>query len=241
MTDATPPKEIGRPVGCRRREYGAVLRRTHGQRPALPRLRHPRGGRGQRVRGDRLPARSRAVADGRRARGVRQKLNSLRGLPEEVRDVLEAIPKAAHPMDVLRTGVSMLGCVEPERDQSPAPARDIADRLIASLPGMLLYWYHFAHNGVRIKVESDADSVAEHFLTLLHRRAAPELGARHAHVARAVRRARAQRLDVHDARHRRDGLGPLLVHRRRHRRVTRPEARRCKRSCAGDSAALSDA
>jgi 2-methylcitrate synthase len=102
----------------------------------------------------------------------RAKLNSLRGLPEQLRDVLEAIPKAAHPMDVLRTGVSMLGCLEPERDQSPAHARDIADRLIASLPGMLLYWYHFAHNGVRINVDSGADSVAEHFLTLLHRRAA---------------------------------------------------------------------
>ncbi len=104
----------------------------------------------------------------------REKLRSLRGLPGEVRDVLEAIPKTAHPMDVLRTGVSMLGCVEPERDQSPAHARDLADRLVASLPGMLLYWYHFAHNGVRIKVESDADSLAAHFLALLHRRAASE-------------------------------------------------------------------
>jgi 2-methylcitrate synthase len=103
----------------------------------------------------------------------RAKLISLRGLSAPLRDVLEAIPKTAHPMDVLRTGVSMLGCLEPERDQSPAHARDLADRLIASLPGMLLYWHHFAHNGVRITVESDADSVAEHFLTLLHRRAAP--------------------------------------------------------------------
>jgi 2-methylcitrate synthase len=102
----------------------------------------------------------------------RAKLISLRGLPEQLRDVLEAIPKAAHPMDVLRTAVSMLGCIEPERDQSPAHARDIADRLIASLPGVLLYWYHFAHDGVRINVETGADSVAEHFLTLLHRRAA---------------------------------------------------------------------
>jgi 2-methylcitrate synthase len=113
----------------------------------------------------------------------RAKLISLRGLSEPLRDVLEAIPKTAHPMDVLRTGVSMLGCLEPERDQSPAHARDLADRLIASLPGMLLYWHHFAHNGVRITVESDADSVAEHFLTLLHRRAAPASWVRAMHTS----------------------------------------------------------
>jgi 2-methylcitrate synthase len=113
----------------------------------------------------------------------RAKLISLRSLAEPLRDVLEAIPKTAHPMDVLRTGVSMLGCVEPERDQSPAHARDLADRLIASLPGMLLYWHHFAHNGVRIKVESDAQSVAEHFLTLLHRRAAPASWVRAMHTS----------------------------------------------------------
>jgi 2-methylcitrate synthase len=102
-----------------------------------------------------------------------EKLKSLRGLPRQVREVLEAIPKSAHPMDVLRTGVSALGCVERERDQSPAHARDLADRLIASLGGMLLYWYHFAREGRRIEVESDADSVAAHFLTLLHRRPPP--------------------------------------------------------------------
>jgi 2-methylcitrate synthase len=113
----------------------------------------------------------------------RAKLSSLRSLPEALRDVLEAIPKAAHPMDVLRTGVSMLGCLEPERDQSPAHARDLADRLIATLPGMLLYWHHFAHNGVRIKVESEAASVAEHFLTLLHRRTAPASWVRAMHTS----------------------------------------------------------
>jgi 2-methylcitrate synthase len=113
----------------------------------------------------------------------RAKLNSLRGLPDQLRDVLEAIPKGAHPMDVLRTGVSMLGCIEPERDQSAAHARDLADRLIASLPGMLLYWYHYAHNGVRINVESSADSVAEHFLALLHRRAAQASWVRAMHTS----------------------------------------------------------
>ena len=113
----------------------------------------------------------------------RQKLKSLRGLPEQLLDVLEAIPPSAHPMDVLRTGVSMLGCVEPERDQSAAHARDLADRLIASLPGMLLYWHHFARNGARIALQSDADSVAAHFLTLLHRRPPPESWVRAMHTS----------------------------------------------------------
>ena len=74
----------------------------------------------------------------------RAKLKSLRGLPQQIRKVLEALPKSAHPMDVLRTAVSTLGCLEPERDQSPEHARDLADRLIASLGSMLLYWHHFA-------------------------------------------------------------------------------------------------
>jgi 2-methylcitrate synthase len=113
----------------------------------------------------------------------RQKLKSLRGLPVELRDVLEAIPQSAHPMDVLRTGVSMLGCIEPERDQTPAHARDLADRLIATLPGMLLYWHHFAHNGVRLTLETDADSVAAHFLTLLHRRSPPASWVRAMHTS----------------------------------------------------------
>jgi 2-methylcitrate synthase len=98
----------------------------------------------------------------------REKLRSLRGLPAQVRGVLEALPVSAHPMDVMRTGVSAMGCVEPERDQSPAHARDLADRLIASLGSMLLYWYHFSSTARRVDVEADADSVAEHFLTLLH-------------------------------------------------------------------------
>jgi 2-methylcitrate synthase len=125
---------------------------------------------------ERLPTSAELVA-------YRQKLKSLRGLPEQLLDVLEAIPASAHPMDALRTGVSMLGCVEPERDQSAAHARDIADRLIASLPGMLLYWHHFARNGARIELESDADSVAAHFLTLLHRRPPPESWVRAMHTS----------------------------------------------------------
>jgi len=113
----------------------------------------------------------------------RVKLKSLRELPQQVREVLEALPKSAHPMDVLRTGVSALGCVEPERDQSAAHARDLADRLIASLGGMLLYWYHFARDGVRIEVESEADSVAAHFLTLLHGRAPSDSWVRAMHTS----------------------------------------------------------
>jgi 2-methylcitrate synthase len=104
----------------------------------------------------------------------REKLRSLRALPEEVRKVLEALPATAHPMDVMRTGVSALGCVEPEGDASPARARDIADRLIASLGSMLLYWYHFARSGRRIEVECPAaESVGAHFLHLLRGRPAP--------------------------------------------------------------------
>jgi 2-methylcitrate synthase len=113
----------------------------------------------------------------------RAKLKSLRGLPPQMRKVLEALPKTSHPMDVLRTGVSTLGCLEPERDQSPEHARDLADRLIASLGSMLLYWHHFSREGVRIDVESDADSVAAHFLTLLHRRPPPESWVRAMHTS----------------------------------------------------------
>lgn len=97
------------------------------------------------------------------------KLKALRGLPSVVRSVLETLPAAAHPMDVLRTGVSALGCTLPERaDQDAAGARDIADRLLASLNSMLLYWHHFSHSGRRIEVETDDDSIGGHFLHLLH-------------------------------------------------------------------------
>jgi len=97
------------------------------------------------------------------------KLRSLRGLPEPVKEILERIPAAAHPMDVMRTGVSALGTVLPEKDDhGVAGARDIADRLMASLGSMLLYWYHWSHNGRRIDVETDDDSIGGHFLHLLH-------------------------------------------------------------------------
>ncbi len=97
------------------------------------------------------------------------KLKSLRGLPAAVRRTLEQLPAAAHPMDVMRSGVSTLGCVLPETaDHNHPGARDIADRLMASLGSMLLYWHQFAHHGRRIEVETDDDSIGGHFLHLLH-------------------------------------------------------------------------
>ena len=97
------------------------------------------------------------------------RLLSLREFPTEVKRALEVIPANTHPMDVLRTGVSVLGCLRPERDDhSDTGARDIADALLASLPSMLLYWHHFARNGKRIEVDAGSESVAAHFLHLLH-------------------------------------------------------------------------
>ncbi|MGO9134830.1 MAG: 2-methylcitrate synthase [Methylovirgula sp.] len=97
------------------------------------------------------------------------KLQSLRGLPHAVQTILEALPAATHPMDVMRSGVSALGCVLPEEaGHSAAGARDIADQLIASLGSMLLYWYHWSHHGKRIDVETEDDTVGGHFLHLLH-------------------------------------------------------------------------
>jgi len=96
-------------------------------------------------------------------------LKSLRGLPQAVKAALEALPASSHPMDVMRTGVSTLGCVLPEKDDHNIPgARAIADRLMASFGSMLLYWYHYSHNGRRIEVETDDDSIGGHVLHLLH-------------------------------------------------------------------------
>jgi 2-methylcitrate synthase len=97
------------------------------------------------------------------------KLKALRGLPANLKTALECIPASAHPMDVMRTGVSVLGTVLPEKEDHNVPgAKDIADRLMASLGSMLLYWYHYSHNGKRIEVETDDDSIGGHFLHLLH-------------------------------------------------------------------------
>jgi len=113
---------------------------------------------------ERLPTRAELSA-------YKAKLKSLRGLPAPVRAALEALPPAAHPMDVLRTGVSALGCCLPEKEGHPAPgAREAADRILASLPSMLCYWHHYSHAGQRIVVETEDDSIGGHFLHLLHRR-----------------------------------------------------------------------
>ena len=102
-------------------------------------------------------------------RAYKAKLKALRGLPASVKEALEHLPASSHPMDVMRTGVSALGCVLPEKEDHNTPgARDIADRLLASLGSMLLYWYHWSTQGKRINVETDDDSIGAHFLHLLH-------------------------------------------------------------------------
>jgi 2-methylcitrate synthase len=114
----------------------------------------------------------------------KSKLRSLRGLPTTVRSALEVLPASAHPMDVLRTGVSVLGCTLPEREgHDVAGARDIADRLIASLGSMLNYWYHFSQAGERIQIETDDDSVGGHFLHLLHQKPPPASWVRAMHTS----------------------------------------------------------
>jgi len=112
------------------------------------------------------------------------KLKNLRGLPAVVRTALESLPAAAHPMDVMRTGVSALGCTLPEKDDHNATgAREIADRLVASLGSMLTYWYHYSHSGQTIHVETEDDSVGGHFLHLLHRRQPPPSWVRAMHTS----------------------------------------------------------
>ena len=102
-------------------------------------------------------------------RAYKQKLKRLRGMPLAVQSALEALPAHSHPMDVMRTAVSVLGCVLPEKDDHNLPdARDIADRLLACLGSALLYWYHYSHNGEMIDVQTDDDSIGAHFLHLLH-------------------------------------------------------------------------
>jgi 2-methylcitrate synthase len=112
------------------------------------------------------------------------KLKSLRDLPEAVKNVLEQLPASAHPMDVMRTGCSALGCQSPEaQDHNIDAARDIVDRLMACFGSMLVYWYHFSHNNKRIELVTDDDSIGGHFLHLLHGKPAPESWIRAMHVS----------------------------------------------------------
>ncbi len=124
-----------------------------------------------------LPARAELSA-------YKTRLRALRGLPEPVREVLERIPAAAHPMDVMRTGCSALGTVLPEKEDHNLPgARDIADRLMACSGSMLLYWYHYSHHGRRIELETDDDSIGAHFLHLLHGRPVKPLWVKAMHTS----------------------------------------------------------
>ena len=126
---------------------------------------------------DTLPTTSQLAA-------YKKKLQGLRSLPAQVKAILEQIPATAHPMDVMRSGVSALGCVTPENEfHSIEGARDIADTLIACLPSMLLYWHHFANSAKQITVETDDDSIGGHFLHLLHGKPASDLWVKSMHAS----------------------------------------------------------
>jgi len=126
---------------------------------------------------ERLPTRTELAA-------YKSRLKSLRGLPNPVKAALEQIPASAHPMDVLRTGCSVLGTVFPENDgHDAAGARGIADRLMASFGSMLLYWHHYSRDQRRIEVETDDDSIAGHFLHLLHGKPAKPLWVKAMHTS----------------------------------------------------------
>jgi len=96
----------------------------------------------------------------------KNRLKTMRDLPQALKEVLERIPTSAHPMDVMRTGSSVLGTLEPELsfDQQ----RDVAERLMAAFPAIMCYWYRFTHDGVRINCTSDEETLGGHFLALLH-------------------------------------------------------------------------
>ena len=112
------------------------------------------------------------------------KLTGLRGLPDQVKAGMELIPASAAPMDVLRSGCSLMGAVLPESsEQTVEEARDIADRLLASFASMLVYWHHFSHNGKRIDENTDDDSIGGHFLRLLHGEPPGELWVRAMHTS----------------------------------------------------------
>ena len=150
------------------------------------------------------------------------KLKGLRGIPMAVQDVLESIPASAHPMDVLRTAASVLGSVLPEGEEHKlAPARDIADRMMASFGSMLLYWYHFSHSGRRIEVETDDDSIGGHFLTPPGRKP-PSCGYARCTPRSTSTPSTSSTRRPSPARHRGHGRA-CTRHHRRHRRVKGPK------------------
>jgi 2-methylcitrate synthase len=126
---------------------------------------------------EKLPTRAELAA-------YKKKLQGLRQLPSPLRIALEQLPKSAHPMDVMRTAVSALGTLEPEKDDhNPAGARDIADRLMACLGAALLYWFHFQNSGKRIETETDDDSIGGHYLRLLHNKRPSDAWVRAMHTS----------------------------------------------------------
>ena len=126
---------------------------------------------------EKLPTQSELVS-------YKKQLRALRGLPKELKAVLEKIPKSAHPMDVMRTGCSVLGSLEPEAESHPVEgARRIADRLMASFGSMLLYWHHYQNSGKRIETETDDDSIGGHYLHLLHQKKPGDLWVRAMHTS----------------------------------------------------------
>ncbi|HEX6297437.1 MAG TPA: 2-methylcitrate synthase [Burkholderiales bacterium] len=126
---------------------------------------------------EKLPTRAELAA-------YKKKLQGLRQLPSALRNALEQLPGSAHPMDVMRTAVSVLGTLEPENDDhNPAGARDIADRLMACLGAALLYWFHFQNSGKRIETETDDDSIGGHYLRLLHNKKPSDAWVRAMHTS----------------------------------------------------------
>jgi 2-methylcitrate synthase len=126
---------------------------------------------------EKLPTRAELAA-------YKKKLQGLRELPSPLRTTLEQLPKSAHPMDVMRTAVSVLGSLEPEKDDhNPDGARDIADRLMACLGSALLYWFHFQNSGKRIETETDDDSIGGHYLRLLHNKKPSDAWVRAMHTS----------------------------------------------------------
>jgi 2-methylcitrate synthase len=121
----------------------------------------------------------------------KSRLKNLRGLPLPLKEVLERIPAQAHPMDVMRTGCSFLGNIEPEVDFTRQMA--VAERLLALFPAIVVYWYRYSHDGVRIETETDDDGIGAHFLHLLHGAAPDDVSARVMDVSLIPRRARIQR------------------------------------------------